>query len=349
MRRQVLLSLVTIVAVLSVLLAGCSTPYSVDKGQEIAARRDQEIRNEAFNKRLFQAAAQLMVKSSSEYKLGPGDLIEVSVFGIEDLQNMEGELDSLGRVFLPLVGRINLNGLTVSEAQKKLRKAFSVYIKNPRISIQIKEYRSYRVSVLGRVNKPDVYALRGSRTILDVLAMAGGLMDDASHSIMLIKPSLGKSMIIDLDRLVGNPTRETADQAKITPKDLMLNPGDVIYVPRAESFFVDGYVNKPGSFPISSEITLTQAIALAGGMKDDADPENVYIYRIGKDGRRYAIKVNLNDIRSGKKKDPKLVKNDVVLVPSSGKRVFFHRFFRFFGIGFSGGSTSSYGVSVGNR
>ncbi len=332
-----------------IVFQSCSTPYSVDRGMEVVARRDQQRKGEEFNKRLFRMAVSV---GGVEYKLGPGDVVVVSVFGVDELSDMEGQLDSQGRVYLPLVGKVSLEGLTVSGAQKVLEKAYSNYIKSPKVSIFIKEYRSYRVSVLGRVNKPDVYTLRGGRTILDVLAMAGGLTDDASHSIILISPSRGKSEVIDLDSLVGNSEENPSmsQSRKPSPRSLILNSGDVVYIPRADSIFVDGYVNHPGSFPLSNPLTLTQAIALAGGMRDEADSRNVYIYRLGNDGRRFAVRVDLDEIRSGKMQDPLLQNNDVVLVPSSGSKVFVHKFLGFFGIGFSRATSGgSYGVSVGNR
>ena len=322
-----------------VFLFSCSTPYTVDKGMEIAVKHDQERQREFFNQKLLQAMANV---GEVEYRLGPGDVILVSIFGIEELKDMEGQLDSGGDVYLPLVGKIHLGGLTVSQAQKELEKAYSRYIRHPRVSIVVKEYKSYRVSVLGRVNKPDVYILRGGRTLLDVLAMAGGLADDASHTVILISPSRKMSKVIDLDSLVVS----VEGRGKVPVDTLVINPGDIVYVPRAESIFVDGYVNKPGSFPLTTQLTLTQAIALAGGMMYEADQNNVCIYRLGKDGKRYVIKVDLAKVRSGEMEDPVLQKDDVVLVPSSGARVFVQKFLGFFGVGFSN-PRAGYSMRVG--
>ncbi len=328
---------------LSVTLGACSTPYSSSGRVGEVAQKAQESKREAFNQMLFKAAASV---GEVEYRLGPGDVIQVSVFGIRELGNLEGELDTLGRVSLPLVGEVELGGLTLSEAQEVLTKAFGKYVLQPRINLAVKEYRSYRVSVLGEVNKPDVYALRGGRTLLDVLAMAGGLSGDASHTVTLVR--LGKerkSMIIDLDSLVS------MDASKGGVKyNIVLEPGDVVYVPKAGSVFVDGYVRRPGSFPLSTPITLTQAIALAGGMLDEAAPDKVAIYRVGEKGRRFMVKVDLDKIRRGEMVDPPLKDNDVVVVPSSGVKVFVSRFLGFFGFGFSRASGgASYGVNVGNK
>ncbi|HDD52790.1 MAG TPA: hypothetical protein ENF32_01810 [Thermosulfidibacter takaii] len=331
--------------ILAVMVLGaCSTPYSSGGAtQGEIAHKARVSKLEAFNQRLFKAAVSV---GEVEYRLGPGDIIQVTVFGIKELEDLEGELDSLGRVSLPLVGEVKLGGLTLPEAQKTLTKAFSKYVLNPRVSLAVKEYHSYRVSVLGEVNKPDVYSLRGGRTLLDVLAMAGGLTSDASHTITLVR--LGKerkSMIVDLDQVVSKDASEGGVKYNI-----ILQPGDVVYVPRAGSVFVDGFVNKPGSFPLSTPITLTQAIALAGGMRNEADTDKVAIYRMGEGGKRYVIQVDLYKVKEGKIPDPTLQDNDVVVVPSSGMKVFVSRFLNFFGFGFTratGGG--AYGMRVGNQ
>ena len=124
----------------------------------------------------------------------------------------------------------------------------------------------------------------------------------------------------------------------------------MVYVRRAGSVFVDGFVNKPGSFPLSTPITLTQAIALAGGMRNEADTDKVAIYRMGEGGKRYVIQVDLYKVKEGKIPDPTLQDNDVVVVPSSGMKVFVSRFLNFFGFGFTratGGG--AYGMRVGNQ
>ena len=145
--------------------------------------------------------------------------------------------------------------------------------------------------------------------------------------------------VIDLERLV------TAQDPKI---NMVLEPGDVVYVPRAGSIFVDGFVNSPGAFPLTSRITVSQAIALAGGTAPEASTSDIYIYRLTENGERTPVKVSLNEIREGKAEDPYLRENDVLLVPGSGFKRFVSGFLKFFGIGFSSASgASSYKVGVG--
>jgi polysaccharide export outer membrane protein len=209
------------------------------------------------------------------------------------------------------------------------------------VTARVKEYVSYRVSVLGEVEKPDVYALTGGRTVLDVIARAGGLTDNASKTVTLVRPGDKENInyVIDLERLV------TTQDPKI---NMILKPGDVVYVPKAGSIFVDGFVNQPGAFPLTSKITVTQAIAMAGGTAPEANTSSVYVYRLTENGDRKPLKVSLNDIREGKIGDPYLEENDVVLVTGSGFKRFVSGFLKFFGIGFSSASgASSYKVGIG--
>ena len=325
-------------------LGGCaSNAPSVSEHAATIAMEAQKSKSEAFNQMIFKAATSR--EKEVEYRMGPGDIVQVSVFGIPELEKLEGEIDSLGRVSLPLVGEVKLGGLTLSQAQEVLTRAFSKYVVQPKVSVAIKEYHSYRVSVLGEVNKPDVYALKGGRTLMDVLAMAGGLKADASHTITLVR--LGKertSMIIDLERLVSYGTSSEGSQYNI-----ILKPGDVVYVPKAGSIFVDGYVGHPGSFPLTSKLTVTQALAMAGGMEWEAS-HKVYVYRLGKDGSRKVVEVDVDKIREGKERDFPLEVNDVVFVPGSGFKQFVSGFSKFFGFGWTrAAGGSSYRLGVGNK
>jgi len=337
--REVALK-VTVLFSLLLVLGACASSYS-PQGSSISsevALKAEETSQDSFNQELFVAAAKI---KGVEYRLGPGDVVQVSVFGVEELKDMTGELDATGVAFLPLIGGIKIGGLTLSQAKESLTKAYSKYVVNPKITVGVQEYRSYSVSVLGDVTKPGVYNLRGGRTILDVIAMAGGLGKDASKSITVVR--LGekerKSFVVDLGRLVA---------LKSPNVNFLLEPGDMIYVPRAGSIFVDGGVKKPGSFPLTSPITVTQALAMAGGMGDDANTSKAHIYRLTGKNEREHIEVDLRGIREGKAKDPFLQENDVVFVTTSGFKKFVGGFLRLFGLGFSSSTgASSYRVGVG--
>ncbi len=310
----------------------CSTAYNPPSFNETApVKSPSEVKagggNEGLNKRLIFSAGKIV---RPPYRLMPGDVVRVSVFGVEELQDLTGKIDTTGKVSLPLMGSVRIGGLTIPEAKKVLQKAFEKYVTNPQVNIEIAEYNGFRVSVLGEVEKPDVYSLKGTRTVLDVLAQAGGLKDDASRTIILthLGPENHSALYINLEKLVDN--------WKFS-KDLMLQPGDILYVPKADNIFVDGFVRKPDAYPLTHPTTVTDAITEAGGMKLDADPTQVVIYRRNEAGNKKIIQVDIDKIRNGEEKNVLLEPNDVVIVPSSGIKVFVYHFFGF-GIGPSGPS-----------
>ncbi len=317
---------------LLLVVLSCSTAYnppSISKEGGTPVVTPSEIQagggNEGLNKKLIFSVGRI---AHPPYRLMPGDTVRVSVFGVEELQDLTGKIDSTGKVSLPLVGTVKIGGLTIGEAKKVLQRAFRKYVTSPKVNLEITEYNGFRVSVLGEVEKPDVYSLKGTRTVLDVLAQAGGLKDDASHTIILthLGPERHSAIYINLEKLVNN--------WKFS-KDLMLQPGDILYVPKADNIYVDGFVRKPNAYPLTRPTTVTDAITEAGGMSLDADPTQVVIYRRNEAGNKKIIRVDINKIRNGEQKNVRLEPNDVVIVPSSGIKVFVYHFFGV-GVGPSG-------------
>jgi len=315
----------------------CSTPYgppSVGKATspESSGGTLEKGGGETFNKKLLLALGKI---KQTEYRLMPGDIVEVSVFGVDELKELTGTINALNKVSLPLIGSVKIGGLTIPEAKKVLSGVFKQYVGNPQVSLRIKEYHGYRISVLGEVNKPDVYSLRGTRTVLDGIAMAGGLTDKASRTVILTHMEVENRSVtyINLDDLVKQWSLS---------ENLMLKPGDIIYVPKAKHIYVDGFVKNPSAYPITEPISVTRAISSAGGMLIDADPSNVAIYRKLNTGKKEIIHVNVNEIRNGNGKDVMLKADDIVVVPSSGIKVFVYRFFGI-GVGPTGPSARTGG------
>jgi len=315
-------SLIIFVLPLLFCIFSCATPYMPPSGEGVNATKVPETvksgnKVNSFNERLLLSLGKIKHR---EYRLMPGDVIAVSVFGIDELKDLTGTIDARKKVNLPLVGSVKLGGLTLPEAKKMLEKVFQEYVENPKVSLEIKEYNGYRISVLGAVNKPDVYSLKGTRTVLDAIAMAGGLREDASKTVILthMEAERQNSIIIDLNKLI--------EQWNIMD-DLMLYPGDIVYIPKAKNIFVDGFVKHPDAYPMTEPITLSQAISKAGGMLIDADPSKVAIYRKSNSGNREIIYANMDKIRNGEQKDIALEPEDIVVVPSSAVKVFVYRFF----------------------
>jgi len=192
-----------------------------------------------------------------DYKIGPDDLIEISVFEEEKL-NKAVRVSSQGNISLPLLGILKVRDLTANELEKEIRDLLAEkYFQDPHVGVFIKEYRNQRISVMGAVEKPGVYDVSGQKTVLDLLAQAGGLKEDAGQLLFLIRPvgsgeeapegkkesdgEIPRTYIIDLEEM-------------LVKGDLTLNlpliHGDVLNVPVSGKVFVGGEVNKPGGFPL---------------------------------------------------------------------------------------------------
>ncbi|MDP3040130.1 MAG: polysaccharide biosynthesis/export family protein, partial [Deltaproteobacteria bacterium] len=142
----------------------------------------------AMNEKLLMSTLAGRKTSQRDYKIGPEDLLEISVFEEEKL-NKTVRVSSQGNISLPLLGVLRVKGLTANELEKEVRDLLAEkYLQNPQVSIFIKEFRNQRISVIGMVEKPGVFEVTGQKTVLDMLAMAGGLKEDAGQFLFLIRP-----------------------------------------------------------------------------------------------------------------------------------------------------------------
>jgi len=259
-----------------------------------------------------QEAKDVFVKA---YRIGPGDLLEIKVFEVEQL-NQVVRVSEDGSVTLPLLGRIEIEGLTQAGVVQKLTTLLQAkYVKNPQVTVFIKEYKSQQVAVIGAVEKPGNYELVGRKNLLQMISQAGGLTDKATDEIFILRDGgngATSSIPIDLKDLMVNGNQKL---------NIPIEPNDVINVPVDKEIrvFVFGRVTQPGAlkFKISEKVTLLSAIAQAGGLAEGAKQSAVVITRKGKSGKEEKIHVNLKDVISGKKKDIALQEGDVVFVPES--------------------------------
>jgi len=254
-------------------------------------------------------------KISLEYRIGPKDLLEISVFGLDEL-NTTVRVSEEGKITLPLLGEVEVQGLTKTQVEKKLAELLEKkYLQNPQVTVFIKEYQSKRVSVLGAVRNPGPYELLGRQTLLQIISEAGGMTEDAGETIIIIRQLAdGSSTTLRI------PVEDLVVKGDAS-LNIVLRPGDIVNIPidKIVHVYVFGQVRNPGALAVKrSHIpTLLQAIAQAGGFAERANKGRVLIKRKGKDGREIQIKVNVKDIIKGKKKDIQLQENDVVFVPET--------------------------------
>jgi polysaccharide export outer membrane protein len=273
--------------------------------------------------------------------LGPGDLVQVSVFEVPELTELKLRIPNSGTITLPLIGAVPAAGRTPSELQTAIRERLrEKYLHNPQVSLFVQEHKSQRISVIGAVRTPGVFTLTGRLRLADGLAMAGGLADDAGPTLYVIRRvpaemvatatngSAGATesvmTVIDLNGLASGKTE----------LNLPLHAGDVLEIPRAGTYYVGGDVNKPGSYLLRARTTVAQAPVVAGGVKETANWDDVRLYRTLADGTREVKHYSLNDFENGAA-SPELQANDVVIVGKSGTKavLYWFRDFIKFGVG----------------
>lgn len=311
------------VAAAVLLGAGCARRPGIPDPADAKVDANPEVAG--LNRDIALAAGRS--RTQADYKIGPDDLLEVTLFDIEskngEPRQVATRVSQTGAITLPLVGPVSVGSLTAVDAETALKARYHRYIHDPQVTVFIKEYRSYRVSVVGYVEKPGVYEVAGQRSLLEVLAMAGGLNDKAGKTLQISRGGEDKleSIVVDLDRL----SREGDMRL-----NLAMMPGDVVNVPKAGVVYVQGSVNKPGAYRLREAMTVSQAIGAAGGPDDKlAKRDAVRLFRRGKQGERVEVPV---DMARG---DVQLIENDIVVVPMSLPRYVVDRFIGGVGMGLS--------------
>ena len=260
---------------------------------------------------------------SDDYLIGTDDLLEIEAYNVEELKKTV-RVNSQGEIGLPLVGIIVVKGLTTSEAEKLIARKLEKYVEETLVTVFVKEYKSQRISVIGAVNKSQVFAVTGQRYLLDMLMMAEGISKDAGTICYIIRPLVknnagnqSETMVIDLDELLigGNLSL-----------NLPVFAGDVINVPKGGIFFVDGSVKTPGAYSMKGKTSLTQAISMAQGVNADANLTDIRIFRENSNGDREAVIADYDAIRTGMQPDILIAENDIIIVPQSGIKNFFNGF-----------------------
>jgi polysaccharide biosynthesis/export protein len=313
---------------------------STAQGQPSGATAVNEI-----NKALSLTAAQ-STSSPADYRIGPDDLVQITLYNIPEQEARATprtvilRVSQQGVIVVPLIGELPVKGMTTGDVERELHKRYAKYIRTPQVGVMITEYRQ-RVSVMGAVQKPGVFELTGPKSVIDMLALAGGVTERAGNQVHVYRQDNQggrQSMVIDL-MLLANSAGVMADDKSAVALNSPLQAGDVVNVPQAGMFFVDGAVGKPGSYPLGRNYTLSQALATAGGVdRELADYGAVTINRRHGANKMETINVNLDTVMAGTAADPQVMPDDVILVPMSGFKYFVKRFI----------GTIISGVSVGS-
>jgi polysaccharide biosynthesis/export protein len=263
--------------------------------------------------------------SASGYVLGSGDRVLIRALDVDEIDGKTAVVDLGGYIDIPLLGKFKAAGLCVDQLEDDLAKQLRRYVREPHISVTVSEYRSRPVSIMGAVNSPGVVNLSGPSTLMQVLSRAGGLRADAGNIIKITRQGKGT---IPLLSSKSNPSGQftTAEvsirsllEAKNPEDNILIEPTDIISVPRADLVYVVGGVNKAGGFVLNEResITVLQAVSMAEGLDKTSAAKDAKIIRAGSTTTRTEIKVNLSNILSGKAPDVSLLPNDILFVPNS--------------------------------
>ena len=233
----------------------------------------------------------------SDYVAGSQDKLQVTVFDEPDLSKSV-TVDADGTITLPLIGRVSVDGLTLREIQDQIiRQLGDGFLINPQASVEVVEYRSQNVYVLGEVASPGIYSVSGNLSLLKVLVQAGSTTAQAGDVVQIIRSAGGRAS--------AGPVLAGDDEAEIEEVSLAdirtgrlrlvtLRDGDTVNVPKAAIFFVTGHVSSPGSYVWVQGMTVRQAIALAGGFTSRGSNRGIRVMREVR-GTQAAVSVNEDD------------------------------------------------------
>jgi polysaccharide biosynthesis/export protein len=247
--------------------------------------------------------------NSSALVIGPGDEVEVTVYGAPDLSGRT-RVSAEGNISMPLIDYVRIAGLSSSEAESvieaKLRE--NNFVNDPHVAVYVKEYNSSGISVAGEVAKPGFYSALGPHRLFDVLQAAGGPTDKAAD----------KALISHRGQKDATTVRISKDPAEMAASNVDLQPGDTVVVPRAGIVYVLGEVTRPGGYVLNSTggITVLQVVAVAGGPTHVASPGKTRLLRRTENGFQEQ-QIDVKKLLRGKAHDVAVRDEDILFIPSS--------------------------------
>jgi polysaccharide biosynthesis/export protein len=246
-------------------------------------------------------------------RLAAGDMLEVTVYNVPDMST-KARIGGNGDAYLPLINYVHVAGLTTEEAQTLIQKRLSDggFVKDPHVSVFVDHYSSGGASILGEVARPGIYPVSGQERLFDLVSAAGGLTERAGRSISVVHRGQEDSpQTVALSRNLADHTEG----------NIAIYPGDTVMVRKADIVYVVGDVGRPSGFLMDNgQLTVLQAIALAGGTTRTAKMGAVRIIRKGPEGMR-ETPVQLKKILEAKAPDVPMQADDILFVPTSTEKI----------------------------
>ena len=255
--------------------------------------------------------------AQDDYVIGPEDEISITVWDHPDLTR-KIRVNLEGKISFPLIGEVPVGGLTTIEIEKKIGELLNKdYIINPQVSVVIESYKSSKVSIMGEVKMPGPYALTRRMNVVEALSLAGGLLSEADHEIMIVRPKksdqAGRALLpeevedSEIIRIQIRDMLQREGDMEEKARNIEVRNGDTIFVPKARMFYVTGEVMKPGQYAYQRGMSLLHAISTAGGFTEKARRSKVKVVRQSQ-GKKVELSLTL---------DKPIEPGDTVIVPES--------------------------------
>ena len=252
-------------------------------------------------------------RAQGDYLSGPEDVIEITVWGHEDLKRVI-PVSLEGTITFPMIGEVRSAGKSTQQMEKELaQKLGDGYIKNPQITVTVKEYKSQKVFVMGEVKNPGTYPITKENNLLFTLSQAGGFTKDAGEEVIVVRPhDPSKKSMMTLEE--ASAAKETILRLNLKDaisgdlkSNIQVRDGDSIIVPKLPLFYVMGEVQKPGQYNLERGTTVLMGISIGGGLTPKAAPNRTKVVR-EVEGKKTEIKVNLEAL---------VQPGDTIIVPES--------------------------------
>ena len=246
--------------------------------------------------------------STPDYRIGPGDVVRVDAFQNDEISG-EFSVETSGNITFPLLGSVPVQGLTTAEISSRIEELLEKdYYVDVQLQVDVAQYLSQPVTLLGEVQRPGTYYLKGWTTITQLLAEAGGLTAGCGPTLELRRVEMQEGQSTQRVFRFSTAMLRTGEEGR----DVEVKAGDVVSVSAKELCFITGEVNSPGRYEISRGMTLMQALSQAGGQSKFAS-QTVELHR-DSGGKKEILSFDLSQIRKGRQADPLIQRGDVLIV-----------------------------------
>jgi polysaccharide export outer membrane protein len=253
---------------------------------------------------LFSSLSVSAAAQAVSYVVGPSDVLGITVYDQPQLSRTY-MVQADGSVTVPLIGSVKVGGLSTPEIEKELRKRLADgFLKNPQVSVVVEQYRNQQIFVLGEVRNARTLQFTGSMSMIEALAQVGSLTERAGREAIIVRRPGGAAPAAAKDIEEARESDKGANVIRVDLKELqsgalaeniLLQGGDTIFVPRAETVFVSGHVTTAGEYTIRPGMTVRQVLALAGGVTERGSTGRIQVIR-KVDGRERTTSVDLSDV-----------------------------------------------------